>query len=181
MMNHPQPPMEFWFENVAVPHEKMFAEGMRKLGALYPIMLMITVAGMLHSLYFGWEAYTRYIIALDCIINFVIFLVWFLILLLLPGIHARKTIRTMQKRNFGQPPVMVRQFGERIVSHTPGSVIVLDYCNIKNVRSLQYSYVIRFSENMATLFLPRDGFTKGTFEEFKQFLRYKRPDLNIPE
>ena len=29
--------------------------------------------------------------------------------------------------------------------------------------------------------LSYDGFTKGTFSEFKQFLRTKRPDLKIPE
>ena len=31
------------------------------------------------------------------------------------------------------------------------------------------------------LFVAIDSFTKGTFSEFKQFLREKRPDLKIPE
>ena len=40
--------------------------------------------------------------------------------------------------------------------------------------------VLGVHKNMM-LFIAVDGFTKGTFSEFKQFLREKRPDLKIPE
>ena len=87
----------------------------------------------------------------------------------------------MRSGNLGRPVVAVRQFGDRIVTSTPNSVTTLDYCNIKKVYSLKTCYVIRFAGDMAILMMSRDGFTKGTFSEFKQFLHMKRPDLKIPE
>ena len=70
---------------------------------------------------------------------------------------------------------------EQIVSYTPGNVSTYDYDQIEKIYSLKSSYTLIFAKNSGTLILSREGFTKGTFSEFKQFLRYKRPDLKIPE
>ena len=72
------------------------------------------------------------------------------------------------------------QFGEQIVAETKDGVRRIEYRKIENVLSLEHSYII-CDKLPGVTFLSRNGFTKGTFEEFKQFLREKRPDLNIPE
>ena len=49
-----------------------------------------------------------------------------------------------------------------------------------SVRPERYSYELIKSKNERIVVEP-GSFTKGTFAEFKQFLRQKRPDLLIPE
>ena len=56
----------------------------------------------------------------------------------------------------------------------------LDYKQILNAVFMDDHLVLCIQKNMM-LFVAYDGFTKGTFSEFKQFLREKRPDLKIPE
>ena len=81
----------------------------------------------------------------------------------------------------GQPIVQKRQFAERIVSCTPNSTNIFDYSTIKKIYSLKNCYVLMLANDSGFLALSREGFTQGTFSEFKQFLREKRPDLKIPE
>lgn len=58
--------------------------------------------------------------------------------------------------------------------------ITAEYCKIVRVVRLKHSYVLMMGKRNG-LILDSNAFTKGTFEEFKQFIREKRPDLNIPE
>jgi hypothetical protein len=58
--------------------------------------------------------------------------------------------------------------------------LTIEYRKIVRVVRLKHSYLLMTSRRTGVLLDP-NGFTKGTFEEFKQFLRQKRPDLTIPE
>ena len=58
--------------------------------------------------------------------------------------------------------------------------LTLDYETIVRVVRLKHSYVLMNSRRTGIM-LDTSSFTKGTFEEFKQFIRTKRPDLKIPE
>ena len=77
------------------------------------------------------------------------------------------------------PAVTVR-FGETIFVQGKDTTRVIEYRKIKEVVALKHSYAI-YDKKPGVILLDRNGFTKGTFEEFKQFLRAKRPDLTIPE
>ena len=61
-----------------------------------------------------------------------------------------------------------------------GVTVRLDYAQIQRVLHLKYSYELIKRKNERIVVAP-GSFTKGTFAEFKQFLRQKRPDLLIPE
>ena len=172
--------MEFYFENVTAPDQKMLAEVERKLRLGHWIMLMIAVGYMLYAAHIIWVAYTEYVIAINWILWFFFYLIVAVCALCMPAFNAKRVLRRLQRLSCGQY-VIVRQFGERITCQTPTSLSTLDYYNIKKVYSLKTCYVIRFMDNVAVMVLSREGFTKGSFEEFKQFLRYKRPDLKIPE
>lgn len=58
--------------------------------------------------------------------------------------------------------------------------MILDYSAITAVKRLKYTYELKLDKTRAVYIVP-EGFTKGTFESFNQFLREKRPDLKIPE
>ena len=64
---------------------------------------------------------------------------------------------------------------------TQGSIrVIWQYSEINEVRNIGHSYELMRDKRMSIMLDP-NGFTKGTFSEFKQFLREKRPDLTIPE
>ena len=58
--------------------------------------------------------------------------------------------------------------------------ITVEYRKIVRVLRLKHSYVLMIGKRNGVMLDPK-GFTKGAFEEFKHFLREKRPDLTIPE
>ena len=75
---------------------------------------------------------------------------------------------------------MTYQFGDAIRVIYNGKTMELPYRKITLVDIFADHMVLGIQKNMM-LFVAVDGFTKGTFSEFKQFLREKRPDLKIPE
>ena len=77
-------------------------------------------------------------------------------------------------------PVNRVQFGDKIIVEAPDRTSTIEYRKIDKILSLKHGYVI-FDKRTNFFILSRDGFTKGTFEEFKQFLREKCPHVTIPE
>ena len=71
-------------------------------------------------------------------------------------------------------------FDETIVTQSQDQSRVIAYEKIDKVIALKHSYLI-LDQKPGAIMLDPNGFTKGTFEEFKQFLRGKRPDLTIPD
>ncbi len=71
-------------------------------------------------------------------------------------------------------------FGDiiRIEDHT--AVMHMDYGQIRQIIVLKRGMFLRYQEN-AYLAINPNCFARGTFAEFKQFLRQKRPDLKIPD
>lgn len=71
--------------------------------------------------------------------------------------------------------------GEDSIDMDEGFVhLSLEYRKFCRIVHLKHSYVLMMGKRNGLMIDP-DGFTKGTFAEFKQFLREKRPDLNVPE
>ena len=54
------------------------------------------------------------------------------------------------------------------------------YAKIQTVEFLEYSFAITLMDGHAYL-AATDGFTKGTPEEFREFIRNKCPHLNLPQ
>lgn len=80
----------------------------------------------------------------------------------------------------GRMPDTFIRFGEKIEIVSQEFTEVLDFRQVDSVLSLESGYFIT-TRLRGTIILSRNGFTQGTFAEFKQFLRNKRPDLEIPE
>ena len=58
--------------------------------------------------------------------------------------------------------------------------LTIEYRKILRVLRLKHSYMLMMGKRNGVMLDP-NGFTKGTFEEFKQFLRDTYPNLQIPE
>lgn len=98
----------------------------------------------------------------------------------LPQIYAATSIRNAKKLNEGIQPETVITFGETIELHEGMIHITVEYRKILRVVHLKHSYLLMIGKRNAVMLDP-EGFTCGTFETFKDFLRSKRPDLKIPE
>ena len=100
--------------------------------------------------------------------------------LLLPCIQVKRGMKKELKFHQGVLPTNTARFWDKISIENEMASRNWEYKHLTGVYSFKYSYCLRFADK-TVLLLGRDGFTKGTFEEFKQFLREKRPDLKIPE
>ena len=97
-----------------------------------------------------------------------------------PYLRVRKAVRQVEEFYNGQRPENTILFGDDICIQREDASRNWEYDHIVKVYSWKHSNCLRM-KNRVILSFSRDNFTKGTFEEFKQFLRTKRPDLRIPE
>lgn len=104
----------------------------------------------------------------------------FLLIYFMPHYYAWSVLRNSKRLNDGLTPEAVISFGDTIELEEGVSRITVHYHSITRVLRLKHSYMLMTSRRTGVM-LRTDGFTKGTFHEFKQFLREKRPDLNIPD
>ena len=166
--------MEFYFENITVYSMRLMLQARYYLAAkrmtiwlLVYILLGIWIANP------DADGSVNYLSLMICI-GFTCYL------LLQPYFMTRKAIkREMQFYNGTIPPVNFR-FGDQIMIWSHDASRTVEYYQIAKVRSLKNVYLLCLSDKSALL-LDKAGFTCGTFADFKQFLRTKRPDLKIPE
>ena len=103
----------------------------------------------------------------------------FTLLYFLPDYFTWCAARNAKKQNDGVLPETVITFGDIIEIHEGMMHVTVEYRKIVRVVQLKHSYVLMIGKRNGVILDP-NGFTKGTFEEFKQFLRQVRPDLNLP-
>jgi hypothetical protein len=100
--------------------------------------------------------------------------------ILFPHLLVWRAQKNGKKQNDGIQPEVIVTFGDIIEMHEGMVHLTIPYQKVVRVVRLKYSYVLMLGKRNGVMLSP-DHFTKGNFEEFKQFLREKRPDLNIPE
>ena len=98
----------------------------------------------------------------------------------MPYLNVRRGFKKEVAFYNGTLPESTVKIGDKIEICDVDSSRTWEYHHLTEVHSFKYSYCLRFADRTVLLF-NRSDFTKGTFEEFKQFLRTKRPDLKIPE
>jgi hypothetical protein len=169
--------METLFENRYYTRYPMMVEFFRKYGTGPRIPVVIASAVAL----IGIIAFCAVHGILDQMRNILIFVTVLDIgMFFLPHFVAWSSMRNGKKQNDGVIPETVITFGESIELHEGMVHITVEYSKIIRVVRLKHSYMLMIGKRNGVILDP-DGFTKGTFEEFKQFIRGKRPDLVVPE
>ena len=169
--------MEPMFENRYYSSHRMLTEFFRKytIGPRPPVVILC--CGIF--LYFAIRSYFWGILV-EMLPTLVFMAVMFSALYFLPDFYAWSSHRQGRKQNDGCMPETVITFGETIEVREGMVHITVEYRKIVRVLHLKHSYVLMIGKRNGVLLDP-DGFVKGTFPEFKQFLREKCPDLKIPE
>ena len=102
------------------------------------------------------------------------------VLFFLPNWYAYSVIRNSKKQNDGVQPETVVSFGETIEMHEGFAHYSIEYRKLVRVIHLKHSYMLMLGKRNGIILNP-NSFTKGSFVDFKQFLREKCPGLIIPE
>lgn len=170
--------MEPRFEIRYTTNQKILREFYRKIGTgpRYPTVIaeLAFFAGLI------FYSASRGILA-EVADTFTLCGLVFLLLFFLPWYISWNALRTSKRNNDGVIPETRITVKDDRIDVDEGCVhFTLEYRKFCRVVHLKHSYVLMMGRRSGLMIDP-DGFTKGTFAEFKQFLREKRPDLNIPE
>lgn len=169
--------MEPLFESRFYCSHRMMAEFYRKIGTgpRYPVVALgaaVTCGLALYSAYYGVLAETaRMLLCLT---------IFWVTVFFMPHWVAWLNLRQAKKLNDGILPETVVTAGDVLELDEGMTHITVEYRKIRRVVHLKHSYILMLGRRNG-LILDPNAFTKGTFEDFKQFLREKRPDLIIPE
>ncbi len=168
--------METIFECEFVPTVPMLANRTRKKKLVaYIIFLLLYLGIFLYAIdgvvKFGFNG-----VFLVC---FVFACVWLAYVIFAPEIYAWRAVCRYRKDTADCGPYRYT-FGDNIVNYQKNKQVIVEYSAITKVEHLKYTYELVLDKNSVVAIDP-NRFTKGTFDEFVQFLRTKRPDLQIPE
>ena len=169
--------MEPRFENRYFSQPKMLAEFARKysMGPSWPALIAFWISYVVLLAVAIWASLSTTSFVL--IIGFGIGMLY---VAFLPQIFVKSSFRNAKKQNDGVLPETVTTFGDTIEIHEGMLHMSIEYRKIVKVLHLKHSYMLMLGKRNGVMLDP-NGFTKGTFEEFKQFLREMRPDLKVPE
>lgn len=169
--------MEPKFEIRFTTNQKILREFYRKIGTgpRYPVvaaMVLFLAAMVLYSLSAGIFSQVAPTFGCCALI--------FLVVFFLPWLMAWNILRAAKANNGGRVPETVLTVGDTIQMDEGMVHLTLEYAQLKRVLHLKHSYVLMLNRRNGILLDPQ-GFTKGSFAEFKQHLRSARPDLTIPD
>ena len=173
--------MDYCFENRCEVNERMIVDyhkaqekKMRTLRMVVTVVgavvLIEMLAGVLLEMTGKVFAFVTVVINLTAM-----YLLWFSTPMVI-----KKTVGCFREFTGSQSAELTCHFGDTIQVICDDKIMELPYRKITMVDIYADHMVLGIQKNMM-LFVAVDGFTKGTFSEFKQFLREKRPDLKIPE
>ncbi len=169
--------MEYSFELCLTPNYKMTVEDLRKYGIGPKIPTAIVTWILLISLFV--ISYTKGMLVKYWEIETVLAVV-LLVAFFTPHYLTWFSFAKLKKKNDGRLPEAIVRFADSITCQIGEGIFAFDYADLVGVIHMRHSYKLQFT-NRRGLLLDTDAFTKGTFSEFKKFIRQKRPDLVIPE
>ena len=156
--------------------QRMLAEFFRKVafGPRPPVVIagaVIYLFALIHSIRWG--------IVMEMLPLLVALLAVDILVYFLPEWYTWMALRNTKKQNDGEIPETVVSISDVIEMREGMAHYTIEYRKLVRVVRLKHSYVLMIGKRNGLLLDP-DGFTKGSHEELRRFLKEKRPDLFIP-
>ena len=169
--------MESVFECDFMPTVRKGANRIRKLSSGRTIlMLVVGIAFFAYIMRSAVMITILYGIQPEWVLFALFAIVYLLYGIFMPEISGYFWVRRF-KKDIGSYHI---SFGDNIEICQGNIRVYWEYTEIKQIVELKYHCELLKDKRMGIMLDP-DTLTGGTYEEFKQFLREKRPDLNIPE
>ena len=191
--------MEYNFENKCTIDQQIMAEGVRANRKVFATVSLIpTVITGLGIVSILARAVVQYYLDLPQLLRWTIFFLLFLRISTTPRRTGRRVVKDFKRIYQVESVECTTQFGDKIHYALQGAEdSEYDYSCITKMVSAKRSYILCFKKKIlaevdpkgneryitkkGTIPVVRDGFTKGDFESFKNFLREKCPGVKIPE
>lgn len=169
--------MEPLFVCEFTPTVKMIASRIRHYHLARWIFLLIIGVFVAHSVLLPSIFFLSFDFDLLLVLMAVVSVVIILYSLFFCEVNGYLSLRRYRK-NWDSEGRFICRFGDTMELQQGKTLTVLDYSEITAVVSLKYTYELKMGKGKSVFIDPR-CFTKGTFEEFKQFLREKCPNTKI--
>ena len=172
---------QIYFENICAVQRKMLQDLARtKLKKTAPIKVFAVVVIAFYAAIQLIDWIMTGTIQVDHLLSLGFMIVLLIAVLNAPKIIAWLSVKKHKRVYGGELTETVARFGEKIETNNRKGEEALSYSQIVAVYCLPDCFAIEFTPKLVLL-LDCNRFTGGSFAEFKQFLREKRPDLVIPE
>ena len=169
--------MEPLFENRFYGTHRMMAEFFRKYG-VGPRPAVVAIGAAAYAFFLVTCMIRGNILEeLPMLLGAALF---FVAVYFIPDLFAWSSMRHSKQQNDGVLPETVITFGDTIALQEGMIHLTVEYRKITRVIRLKHSYVLMTGKRTGII-LQENGFTQGTFAEFKRFLREKYPNMIIPE
>ena len=191
--------MDYLFENKCTIDQKIMTESVRGNRRTFAVVSLIpTVITALGIVSILARAAIQSYLDLPMLLRWTIFFLLFLRIATTPRRTARRVIKNFRSMYKVESVECTTQLGDSIRYTLHGT----DPCEygfdcIHKVISARNCYLLCFKKRVVAevdprgkeryvtkkgnLILTREGFTQGNFEDFKQYLREKCPNVKIPE
>ena len=169
--------MEYKFKCDFTPTVRKSASRIRKFSPGRTILMLILAVGI-----FAYIMRTAVVITLLYGVQLTwMMLALFSILYLLYGIFMPEISGYFWVRRFRKGCNSYHiSFGDNIEIRQDNVLVYWEYTEINQAVRLKYHYELLKDKHLGIMLDP-GTLTGGTFEEFTEFLRQKRPDLTIPD
>ena len=168
--------MEYAFENRCELKESMLLEFFRK--RMRPFKIFMAVMSAIYAL----EVVLLLALGEPFTGRMLFGIAFFMAVPLLLGwadkFTVKASMRKTAKRCGGTIPESVVRFGDCIETNYCGGLKTYKYAQITGIYLLSNGVALPVKKNEVFL-LTGDGFTKGDFAAFQQFIQEKRPDLKV--
>lgn len=97
-----------------------------------------------------------------------------------PRRAARKTMKQNQTFDGSERAPSVTTFGEDIRDESPNATAKIPYDRIKSIH-ISENVIVLIDIRDVAIIMDKNGFNKGSFQDFLPFIREKCPQLKLPE
>ena len=171
--------MDYCFENRCEVNESMIAEYFKTQQKKNRILFgLVMVTGVLLVIRFFMGLLVKHTVTSFGLVTMVVIVFAIYFIYCFPSVETKKAIGCFREFAGGQSAVITYQFADTIRVACGEKMMEFEYKQIMGFDFWEVHLVLTVPRK-AMLFIAKDSFTKGTFEELKQFLREKRPDAKI--
>lgn len=173
---------ELLFECRYIPTEELCREALRSTRrgweiafmVIYALLVLRTVGMILvTALLFGYVEPYAVVVLLLCLGAVLYFS-------FRPRLMAKRQIRRIRDFFDGQlPEYQIRFTREHIINIAAGNEHQIPYAKLNKVWNTKHILILGV-DKVTSIAIPKNSFTKGSYEEFLQFLREQAPKLKLP-
>ena len=171
--------MGYCFENRCEVNERMIVDYHKKQDNKIRVLRgFVTVLGVLLIIRVLMGLLAKHTVTCFGMVTMVVNVFAIYFLYCSPSVETKKAISKFREFAGCESAELTYRFADTVQVSCGEKMMEFEYKQIMGFDFWE-DYLVLTVPRKAMLFIEKDSFAQGTFEEFKQFLREKRPDVKI--